>query len=198
MVELHVKGLEGGFILQNIDQTGSEWNMADIAIHDLDPTGAVTTTTVLPVGMLGDNNGSLYGGLITAWGETRSQTLAPDPLIFQDADLSWITRTGQASAEMTSDVIELIDTENDLPPYANQPDTTLAPTYIGNGESASHGMMADMGLSGVTGRPLALDGGLFPLGYIVVQSTDADYTLRIHCTRGEYKGVAALSMGSFS
>lgn len=198
ITELDVKGMGGGFILQNLDQTGSEWNMADIAISDLDPTGGVTTTSVLPVGILGDDNGSLYGSLINAWGETRGATLAPDPLISDQAHLSWITRTGDGLAEHTGDVIELIDTENDLPPYANQADTTLPPTYVGNGESAPNGMMVDKGTTGTTGRAMALDGGLFPLGYVVVATDCTDYTLRIHCTRGSYKGaVAALPMGDF-
>lgn len=199
ITELNVKGLSAGGTLQSLDVTGSEWNMADIAISDLDPTGGVTTTSVLPVGMLGDDNGSLYGSLINAWGETRAQTLSPDPLISNQAHLSWITRTGDGLAEHTSDVITLIDTENDIPPYANQADTTLPPTYVGNGQSAPGGMMVDTTTTGSTGRPVSMDGGLFPLGYLVIHNAGEDaYTLRVHCTRGSYKGVAALPMGDFS
>lgn len=198
LVELNVQGMTVGLTLNNLDVTGSEWNMADVAVHDLDPTGAVTTTNVLPVGMLGDDNGSVYGSLINAWGETRTATLAPDPLNFQDADISWITRTGEEIAAMSSDVLELVDTENDLPPYASQTNMALAPTYVGNGESAPGGMMVDRGVTGATGRAISLNGGLFPLGYLTVATDAANYTLRVHCTRGEYKGVASLSMGDFS
>jgi hypothetical protein len=171
--------------------------MADMVIHDIDPLGDATTTSVLPIGMLGDDNGSVYGSLINAWGETRRATLSPDPLISNQAHLSWITRTGEEIAAMSGEVIELIDTENDVPPYANQADTTLAPTYVGNGESSPFGMMVDKGVTGSTGRGINLNGGLFPMGYVVIQSSATQYTLRVHCTRGTYKGVAAKSMGSF-
>jgi len=197
LAELDVKGMGAGFILQSLDQTGSEWNMADMVIHDIDPGGGATTTTVLPVGMLGDDNGSIYGSLINAWGETRRATLSPDPLISDQAHLSWITRTGEEIAAMSGEVIELIDTENDVPPYANQPDTGLAPTYVGNGESAPLGMLVDMSVTGSTGRSVNLNGGLFPLGYIVVATDAQAYTLRVHCSRGRYKGVSAKSMGGF-
>jgi len=196
--ELAPEGMNATLTLEALDQTGSEWNRADLAIHDLDPTGGATTTSVLPVGMLGEDSGTIYGGLIHAWGETRAQTLSLDPLIFEDADLSWITRTGATSAEMTSDVIELIDTENDVPPYANQADTTLAPTYVGNGESAERGVLVDRSVAGSTGRSVSLSGGLIPLGLLAVKTTGGPFTLRVHMTRGPYKGVAAMSMGSFT
>ena len=198
LTELNVRGMGSGYILQPLDVTGSEWNMADIEVNDF----AAATTTRYPVGMLGASNaasGAEYGGLIDAWGDTRSATVSPDPLVPNLASQSWITSTGAASDEMTGQVIELIEGENDFPPYANQEDVNQAPTYVGNAESAPYGMMVDKGTSGSTGRALALDGGLFPLGYLVVQTTSESYTLRVHCTRGNYKGaVAALPMGDFS
>ena len=196
LVELPVHGMGGGFILQPLDDTGSEWNMADIEVND----PAAATTTRVRVGMLGDDNlANQYGSLMEAWGDTRSATLAPDPLTPGQASLSWITSTGAASDEMTGQVIELIEGENDFPPYANETDPANPPTYVGNSQSAPLGMLVDMGTSGSTGRPLALDGGLFPLGYLVVATTAVSYTLRVHCTRGRYKGaVAALPMGDFS
>lgn len=196
--ELAPEGMNATLVLEALDQTGSEWDRADIAIHNLDPTGGVTTTSVLPVGMLGEDSGSIYGGLIHAWGETRRQTLSPDPLLFEDADISWITRTGEASAAMSSDVLELIDTENDVPPYANQADTTKAPTYVGNGESAMRGVLVDTSVAGSTGRSVGLSGGLVPLGLLALKTTGGPFVLRVHMSRGPYKGVAAMSMGSFS
>ncbi len=198
-VELLPLGINASLSAEPLDTTGSEWNRADMMIHDLDPTGAVTTVSELPVGMLGNDNGSLYGGLINAWGETRRATLSPDPLISDQAHLSWITRTGEGLADMTSDIIQLIDTENDVPPYANQADTSLAPTYVGNGESAERGVMVDRSFTGITGRPVNLNGGLFPLGLLALKTAGGagEGFLRIHMTRGSYKGVAARSMGSF-
>ncbi len=196
--ELAPEGMNSSLVLAGLDQTGSEWNRADLVIHDVDPLGDATTTSVLPVGMLGDDSGSIYGSLINAWGETRRATLAPDPLISDQAHLSWITRTGEASAAMTSDVITLVDTENDIPPYANQTDIAQPPTYVGNGESAERGVLVDTSVTGTTGRSVSLSGGLIPLGLLAVKTTGSAFTLRIHMTRVTYKGVAAMTMGSFS
>lgn len=193
--ELAPEGVAVSMAPVALDQTGSEWNRAELIINDFDP--AVDTST-LDVGMLGDDNGTLYGGLINAWGETRAVTLSPDPVISDQAHLSWITRTGEASEAMTSDVIELIDTENDVPPYANQADSTLPPTYVGNGQSAPRGVLVDSSVAGTTGRSVSLSGGLVPLGLLAFETVGGPFTLRVHMTRGEYKGVAAMTMGSFS
>lgn len=194
--ELHVKGMGSGYILQSLDQTGSEWNYAEIIRND---PGAATVTTI-NVGMLGDDDiPNAYGSLVDAWGDTRSATVAPDPLMPDVAPASWIIATGAESSHMGGAVIDLVDEENDNPPYANQIDVTLPPTYVGNGQSAPFGMLVDQSVTGTTGRAITLNGGLFPLGYLVCQTTATNYTLRVHCTRGNYKGaVAALSMGDFS
>lgn len=194
--ELDVKGMGTGYILQSLDQTNAEWNMADIEVND----NAAATTTRYAVGMLGASNAvAAYGGLIDAWGDTRSATLAPDPLTPAVASLNWITSTGAASDEMIGEVVQLIEGENDFPPYANQNDVSQPPTYVGNDQSATYGMMVDRVVAGTTGRSMSLNGGLFPLGYIVIQTDALDgYYVRVHCTRGSYKGVAALPMGDFS
>ncbi len=197
LTELDVSGLGAGYILQDLDDTGSEWNYADMEVHDV----AAATTTRYPIGMLGHSNagaGAEYGGLIDAWGDTRSATVAPDPLLPNVASQSWITRTGATSEEMVGEVIQLIENENEFPPYANEEDVLAAPTYVGNGQSAPYGMLVDTETSGSTGRALSLDGGLIPLGYLVVSTTADAYTIRVHCTRGEYKGVAALPCGGFN
>ena len=98
---------------------------------------------------------------------------------------------------MSSDVIQLIEDENDTPPYANQADTALPPTYVGNDQSAPRGIMMDSSVAGVTGRSVTLNGGLVPLGLLAIETAGGAYTLRVHMTRGTYKGVAAKSMGSF-
>jgi hypothetical protein len=199
--ELNVQGMGAGMALAALDATGAEWNRAEVEINDL----AAATTSTINIGMLGNNDlaaaPGAYGGLIEAWGNTRVQVLNPDPLLPTIASASWIAATGEASREMTADVIDLIEAENDSPPYASQPDVLLPPTYVGNGESAPLGMMVDFGVTGSTGRPLNLDGGLIPLGLLAIKVEDVSsgvYHLRVHCTRGEYKGVAALPMGDFS
>ncbi len=193
--ELDVEGMGAGFVLQDLDTTGSEWNYADMEIND---AGAATTTR-FSICMIGsDDIGAHIGSLLEAWSDTRSATIAPDPLTPGVASLSWITSTGAASDEMTGEVIQLIEGENEFPPYANEEDPTLPPTYVGGPQSAPNGMMVDQSVTGTTGRAVTLNGGLFPLGYLVVSTTAASYTLRVHLTRGEYNGVAALPMGDFS
>lgn len=198
--EYVAQGLSGATLnLGDLDDTGAEWNLAEIIRND---HAAATTTTFL-VGMLGDDDiPGLYGSLMNAYGDTTRPTLAPDPLTPNVASGSWITRTGEASGEMTQEVINLIEGENDFPPYANQNDVNLPPTYVGNGQSAPGGILLDVGLTGSTGRPITLNGGMLPLGYMIFHTTmiipGSVATLRVHCTRGSYKGVAALSMGDFS
>jgi hypothetical protein len=193
--ELNPRGIGLGITLQNLDQTGSEWNRAELVTHDF----AAATTTTISVGMLGASNLPVfYGSLMNEYGVLRSPTLSPDPLVPVGAGGSWITRTGEESAEMSSDVIDLVEDENDQPPYANEADIALPPTYVGNNESAPRGIMMDTSVTGSTGRAVNLDGGLVPLGLLAISTGQVGaYTLRVHMTRGTYKGVAAKSMGAF-
>jgi hypothetical protein len=190
--------MNAGFTFAELDRTNAEWNHAEIVRND----HAAATTTTISVGMLGDDDlaaATPYGSLMDAYGSTRVATLAPDPLLPTDASGSWITRTGEQSGEMSERVINLIEDENDFPPYANQNDVTLPPTYVGNGQSAPGGIMMDTSVTGTTGRAVSLNGGLVPLGLMVVtMGGGAGGILRVHCTRGDYKGVASVSMGDFS
>lgn len=192
--ELSPRGMGTGLGLQQLDQTGAEWNRAELVVNDF---GAATTTTY-NVGMLGAN-AVPYGSLMEAHGDTRAATLSPDPLTPAGASGSWITRTGEQSGELSEKIVTLIEDENDEPPYANQADTALPPTYVGNDQSAPRGVMLDLAVTGATGRPVSLNGGLIPLGLLALQiaSTGPEYVIRVHMTRGTYKGVAAKSMGSF-
>ncbi len=190
--ELLPRGCGAGLVSQALSGTGAEWNRAEIVRNDL---GAATTTTI-NVGMLGADN-LPYGSLMNAMGDTRVATMAPDPLMPGDVSSSWITRAGEASAAMTNVIIELIEEENDLPPYANQTDTTLPPIYVGGDQSAPRGVLLDKSVSGSTGRSVSLNGGLIPLGLLAIRTDSTEFSLRVHVTRGTYKGVAAKSMGSF-
>ena len=65
------------------------------------------------------------------------------------------------------------------------------------------GVFSDRSVTGTTGRAVSLNGGLFPLGLIRLELAGASVgevapLFRIHMTRGEYKGVAALKCGDFS
>lgn len=181
-----------------LDVTGSEWNRSILEYND----PGTATVSPLYVGMLGDDDvAGGYGSLMHAYGVLRSPTLAPDPIVPIFASGSWLTKTGEESSDMVEAVINIIEDDNDNPPYANQADYLLSPTYVGGDQSAPGGILMDWGTSGNTGRPLTLDGGLVPLGLMAIYAemtvTEAVGTLRVHLTRGEYKGVAALSMGDF-
>jgi len=192
--ELEPRGMDGALTLQPLDQTGAEWNRAELVHNDF----AAATTTTIAIGMLGANNLPVfYGSLMNEYGVLRSPTLSPDPLVPGGASGSWITRTSEAAAAMSSAVINLVEDENDQPPYANQADVALAPTYVGNNESAPGGIMLDTSTAGTTGRSVNLNGGLVPLGLLAISTAGGAYHLRVHMTRGSYKGVAAKSMGSF-
>ena len=192
--ELSARGMSAILELQALDVTGAEWNRAEIVVNDY----AAATTTTHQIGMLGaDNLVANYGSLMNAYGDTRAATLSPDPMMPADASGAWITRTGEQAAEMTGDVINLLESENDTPPYANIVDPLLPPSYVGNDQSAPRGVLVDMSVAGSTGRSVNLNGGLIPLGLLAIATAGTAFTLRVHVTRGDYKGVAAKSMGSF-
>ncbi len=200
--ELIPCGLNTGVGLTELDTTGSEWNRSILEYND---PGAATVSPLF-VGMLADDDlalpGGGYGSLMHAYGVLRSPTLAPDPIVPIFASGSWMTKTGEESSDMAEAVINIIEDDNDNPPYANQADYLLSPTYVGNDQSAPGGILMDQSKVGSTGRAVSLDGGLVPLGLIVINASffeghEIAGTIRVHLTRGEYKGVAALSMGDF-
>lgn len=178
----------------------AEWDRADLFYNDV---GAATVSEVA-VGMLGDNDlGNDYGALIQTWGDTRAGTVAPDPNIPGALSGSWVMRMGEESGDMAQDVLGKLESENDFPPYANVTDPADSPIYHGGANSVAGGVVHAVALSGATGRPNLLPGGLFPLGLLYVQ-TDGSFSslgkciIRIHLTRGSYKGVNALPMGDFN
>lgn len=181
-----------------LDTTGSEWDEATIEVNDV---GAATTTRYF-IGMLGaDDPANNYVSALQAYGMTRGATLAPDPMVNVAIEDSWILRTGEASGDMTEDIIDDAVEFNNNPPYANEVDPANPPTYPGNSQSAPMGYLHDFGTTGTTGRPLVLDGGLFPLGLMTASfaGTGEAYYIRVHMTRGTYKGaVAAMPMGAFN
>ncbi len=196
--ELFPLGMTASGISQTpLSAKGAEWNRADIVVNDV----SAATTFDVAVGMLGEENPPSYGALIQAWGDTRAGTVAPDPNQPGQLSISWISRTGAESSDMSVDVLNLIEEENDNPPYANETDAALAPVYVGGSESAVGGVSHDSALVGTTGRAVGLSGGLFPLGLIGVvlggNTSEIPRILRIHVSRGKYKGVSALKIGDF-
>lgn len=191
----------GGTSYAVLPTVGSEWNISKFIVNDV----AAATTTEYNVGMLGANVGT-YGALIQTWGDTRAGTISPDPNMPGDASGSWIIRTGEEAGEMALDVMNEIETDNDRPSYANVVEDGTAPTpiYVGGELSVPGGVLVDITTLGTTGRPNSMSGGLIPLGLLRLQPGWSDSTagqeriLRVHLTRGKYKGVAALPMGDFN
>lgn len=186
-----------GFSL--LPTTGAEWNTAELLVNDV---GAATTTEYF-VGMLGPNVAP-YGALIQSWGDTRAGTVAPDPNQPGSLSGSWIMRTGEESSEMTTDVLNSVEGENDNPPYANETNPANTPIYVGGELSAPGGVLHDTTTLGTTGRPIGMSGGLFPLGLMKVvpswsdSSSGQNRVIRIYVTRGTLKGIAAMKMGDFN
>jgi hypothetical protein len=208
MSEKHFDGSFGelnplGMTVTGISQSalstaGAEWNMAELIVNDSAVPG---TTVTYNVGMLG-GHAFPYGALIQGWGDTRAGTVAPDPNQPGELSISWLSRTGEESSDMSVDVLNLVESENDNPPYANETDPALAPIYVGGSESAVGGVGHDSALVGTTGRAVGLSGGLFPLGYIGISiggagSDEVERLLRVHVSRGKYKGVLAMKVGDF-
>ncbi len=190
----------GSVLASGFSVAGSEWDHADLFYHDV---GAATVSEVA-IGMLGANDlANDYGALIQTWGDTRAGTVAPDPNVPGALSSSWMMRTGQESGDMSQDVLGKLETENDIPPYANEVDPANAPIYVGGSESVSGGVLHGSTVTGTTGRASSITGGLFPCGLLYlgiggVTPPAGIFHVRVVLSRGKYKGVAALSMGDFN
>jgi hypothetical protein len=192
-------GLSDGTVVLNsqVAYGNAEWNHADIIYHDIALPG---TSNLLNLIMMGsDDLPAGVGSVMNAWADARIRTQNPDPLIPDQAQTSWAAQTGENSADQMEQIVGLIEDENDSPPYANQPDTTLEPIIVGF-NSMPGGVLLDTATTGANGRAIALDGGLIPLGLLKFDLAGdvIGGTLRIHMTRGSYHGIAALPMGDFS
>jgi len=175
--------------------TGGEWNRADIVYYD-----AANAVHTMPIGMLGADNTPTYGGVIEAWGDTRTGVMTPDPLLPDAFSESWIGHTGPAAEALEEPVQVLIADENDFPPYQFEADPTQDPKYTG-ASIATDGVPHSVQLVNSVNQNTHISGGLFPLGFIVLKYFGLETSqmkLIVHVTRGQYKGVAALPLGDFS
>ncbi len=178
--------------------SGGEWNRAEIVYYD-----ASNTAREMQIGMLGDDNTPNYGGAIEAWGDVRAGILTPDPLIYDDYSVSWIGHLGPAAEDLEQPVEDLIQDENDLPPYLFEADPANDPKYVGASTVASDGVPHSLSLVNTINEDIHVSGGLFPLGMFVVKvpastASSGEFNMMMSVTRGAYKGVAALKMGDFN
>lgn len=177
--------------------SGGEWNRAEIVYYD-----AANVAQEMQIGMLGDDNTPDYGGAIEAWGDVRAGILTPDPLIYDDYSTSWIGHLGPAAEDLEQPVEDLIQDENDLPPYLYESDPTNDPKYVGASTVGSDGVPHSYSLINTINENIHVPGGLFPLGMFVVKApptvdSSGVFRMIVSVTRGAYKGVAALKMGDF-
>lgn len=180
-----------------VDISGGEWNRAEIVYYD-----ASNTVREMSIGMLGDDNTPTYGGCIEAWGDTRQGVLTPDPLVYDDYQTSWIGHTGPSSEDLEQPIENLIQDENDHPPYLFEADPTADPRYVGGSYVGADGVPHGIQTINAIFDNVIFAGGAFPLGMFVMKLQNADspgpVKFMVHMSRGDYKGVAALKMGDFS
>lgn len=177
--------------------SGGEWNRAEIVYYD-----AANVAREMQIGMLGDDNTPNYGGAIEAWGDVRPGVLTPDPLMYDDYSVSWIGHLGPAAEDLEQPVEDLIQDENDHPPYLFEEDPANDPKYVGASTVASDGVPHSLSLINTINENIFVNGGLFPLGMFVIKAppsaqSSGEFKCIVSLTRGEYKGVAALKMGDF-
>jgi len=199
VADLMPKGCTDGTAILNsqVSYGNAEWNYADIIYHDAAAPGTSNQLSLIMMGS--DDLVAGVGSVMNAWSDARIRTQNPDPLAGVSASGNWAAQTGENTADQMEQVVNLIEDENDSPPYGNQPDVNLDPIIVGF-NSMPGGVLLDKAVTGSTGRPVSLDGGLIPLGLLKLDlaGAPAGGILRVHMTRGTYKGVAALPMGDFS
>ncbi len=186
-----------GPTLNLIPQSGSaavglgEWNMSTLVLpeHDVDPaTGVVLAADEFEVHMMGaDNGGPLpgnlaSGGIIKMYQDTRARQ-QQEPLVPADMSVSWgtqITDSGSQDPELA----DIIDAENDLPPYDND-------DYVGGDGNFNLGVTQSFL---ITTTSLASDKDLgfkVPLGLMKLQYQGEAASFIMHLVPGHYKGLMA-------
>lgn len=171
-----------------------EWNMSTLVLpqHDVDPaTGVVLAADEFEVHMIGaDVGGPLpanltSGGIVKMYQDTRARQ-NQDPLVPGTMPDSWGTQLTDSGSQ-DPELADLIDAENDLPPYDND-------EYPGGGGNFDGGCIQSILMSTAT-LPIDKDLGFkVPLGLIKVGWQVESYAgvfLKIDLVPGNYKGLLA-------
>jgi hypothetical protein len=179
-----------------------EWNSADYVMpqHDVDPaTGLPLAATQLTASLVGDD-GATTRSLVKAYQLSRATVSADQPNVpagMSDSFFNLLTDSGSQEPELA----EVIEGENDNPPYAldDYPGADVScPGPITIGYSA-------ISASEVDGR---LAGFVAPCGLLKVVIKGYDATgaevdkanlpaidMLLHVSPGTYRGIAAIPMG---
>lgn len=172
-----------------------EWNMSTLVLpqHDVDPTtGVVLAADEFEVHMMGDNNGGplpaalVSGGIIKMYQDTRARQNQA-PLVPGDMAESWGTQLTDSGSQ-DPELADLIDAENDLPPYDND-------QYVGGDGNFIAGN-PQAALSTTTTLLVDKERGFkVPLGLIkIVSDGSAGTQLIIYLAPGDHKGLACTEM----
>lgn len=170
-----------------------EWNMSDLVLpqHDVDPaTGVVLAADEFLVHMIGaDIGGPLpaalsSGGIVKMYQDTRARQ-NQDPLVPGAMAESWGTQLTDSGSQ-DPELADLIDAENDLPPYDND-------EYPGGGTGNLDVGITQSVLLASASLPTDKDLGFkCPLGLIKVKwqvETYLGVRLIIDLVPGTYKGL---------
>ncbi len=174
-----------------------EWNMSTLVLpeHDVDPaTGVVLPADEFEVHMMGDDNGGplpanlASGGIIKMYQETRARQ-QQEPLVPAGMAENWGTQLTDSGSQ-DPELADIIDAENDLPPYDNDD----YPGGDGNFNLGVTQSYLNVTTSILTDKDI---GFKVPLGLIKVGSSITGdgsgngFLLQIHLTPGHYKGLYA-------
>jgi hypothetical protein len=167
--------------LKPIDAAGAvvgdgEWNMSTLVLpqHDVDPaTGVVLAADEFEVHMMGlDNGGPLpaalvSGSIIKMYQDTRARQNQA-PLVPGDMSESWGTQLTDSGSQ-DPELADLIDAENDLPPYDND-------AYPGGGANFDGTVLQTTMVTTVSNQVDKDIGFPVPLGLIKVNRQLVDNT----------------------
>jgi len=168
------------------------------------PDGVDEGSDMFFVHLLGDHQGSMGSrtsvGLIQSYGESRG-ALSIDALPSHDTDfendpLQNVFDVGGNVDE----VLENIDADNDLPPYAVGSGSTIGDHYPGAGDNMqSAQLVAVVSVTDRTGgQPHAMTGPIDAMcGLLEIETTSSSsqsVEILIELEEGDYKGVAAFDI----
>lgn len=182
-----------------LSTSGSAVTPSEVVIAK-EGTGAEETYTLH---MLGDDNNTDNSHLnsdgskaiIQGYADTRVTVGAQEPDLPGDASDSWLVEMFDPSDDL-HDVIDIIETHGERPPYAHAADIQGGdnPIYPGGSETMSGGVLHSNLRTTTLGGTSQIVGGQFFGGMMKILAPVAAI-LTINVIPGDYKGVLATNLG---
>lgn len=141
-----------------------------------------------------DTDGSF--AIIQGYADTRVSVNALAPELPSDASDSWMVEMFDDGAQIHDEVMDIIETHGERPPYAHAANVQSGsdPIYPGGTETMDMGALASYRRSNTLGGTLELEGGVFFGGLMKVQAP-VDCKFIVNLVPGHYRGVAATQIG---